>query len=775
MTLSDHVPTPDGERRWGDLQPGDRLFGRDGEATHIIARHDHGMQPIYRVTFDDGTWLRVGADHLWTVRGRAQRRVDSKRRFRKGSGRHEKISTYADSFITISTAELVARGAKRYNGVALARQWELPPHGPAQYPPQDVPIAPYLFGALLGDGCFRHTSVSFTMAHDTTAHWQAAAESAGVRVRVYDAPERRAAMMRLLDHVEIMRDLGVAGWSSADKRVPKCYLENSPTVRLALLQGLMDTDGYCMPGGQAIFTSVSRQLAEDVAWLVRSLGGKAFLSDACPSHYRKDGERIRGQDHYDTTVRLPPGMDLFTLPQKTKRLRPCQPRYLARWIESIEPDGEEEAMCVTVDAPDGLYLARDFIVTHNSAMAAWTITWFCNTRAPFKCAVTAPSAPQLFDVLVPETRKWFERLPKAWNQLWDMTSDHIRLKSDQECFITFRTSRPETPEAMAGLHSTNILLVADEASGVDEAVYEAAGGSMSSPGAITLLIGNPTRSTGFFWRAHTLERDRWHCMAVSCLDSPRVSRDYIDEMARRYGENSNAWRIRVLGQFPQAEDDTLIPAELVDSAMQRDVPLDEKAPLIFGVDVARYGNDASCLVKRQGYCVVEPPRRWRNISTMQLAGAIKDEYEMSFGNKPKLIVVDSIGIGAGVVDRLHEQGLPVLGVNVGEQSSTKERFMRLRDEMWFQCKEWLGTRRVRLPKDDQLRDDLCGPKFTFTSDGRIQVESKERMRARGLPSPDAADALILSLAEHGLGVTSEGNSGLYDATPVIDTIPGMEI
>lgn len=101
--------------------------------------------------------------------------------------------------------------------------------------------------------------------------------------------------------------------------------------------------------------------------------------------------------------------------------------------------------------------------------------------------------------------------------------------------------------------------------------------------------------------------------------------------------------------------------------------------------------------------------------------------------------------------------------------------MRLRDEMWFQCKEWLATRRVRLPKDDQLRDDLCAPRFTFTSDGKIQVESKEKMRSRGLPSPDAADALILSLAERGLGVTSEGNSGLYDPNPVMDAIPGMEI
>jgi hypothetical protein len=409
-----------------------------------------------------------------------------------------------------------------------------------------------------------------------------------------------------------------------------------------------------------------------------------------------------------------------------------------------------------------------------SCLAAWVICWFANTRAPFKCALTAPSAPQLYDVLVPETHKWFSRLPEAWRGLWDITADHIRLNADPECFITARTSRPEQPEAMAGLHSSHILLVADEASGVDEAVFEAAGGSMSSPGAITLLIGNPTRNTGFFWRAHTLERDRWFTTTVSSVDSLRVSRDYVDEMARRYGTESNAYRVRVLGQFPTSDDDTLISAELVDGAMARDVPLDPEAPELWGLDVARFGNDASVLIKRKGYVVTEMPRRWRNIDTMQLAGAVKAEYDMAMNNKPKLIVVDSIGIGAGVVDRLHEQGLPILGVNVGEQPSTKERFVRLRDELGFKLKEWLASRRCRLPKDDQLRDDLCTPRFTFTSDAKLQVESKERMRARGMSSPDSFDALALTLAEQGQMVTSEEHSGLYDPYPVMGIIPGTE-
>jgi hypothetical protein len=407
-------------------------------------------------------------------------------------------------------------------------------------------------------------------------------------------------------------------------------------------------------------------------------------------------------------------------------------------------------------------------------LAAWILTWFSNTRAPFKAAVTAPSAPQLYDVLVPETQKWFGRLPETWRSLWDITSDHIRLKADPECFITFRTSRPEQPEAMAGLHSQHVLLVADEASGVDEAVYEAAGGSMSTPGAITLLIGNPTRSTGYFWRVHTLERDRWHCMAVSSVDSPRVSRDYVDEMARRYGEQSNAYRIRVLGQFPTTDEDTLIGAELVDSAMARDVPLDLTVPELWGLDIARFGADASVLIKRRGYVVTEMPRRWRNIDTMALAGAVKAEYDFADRNKPQLIVIDSVGVGGGVVDRLHEQGLPVLGVNVGETPSNRARFVRLRDELSFKLKEWLATRRCRLPRDDQLRDDLCALRFRFTSDAKLQVESKDQLRARGLPSPDHFDALMLTMAEQGHMVTSEEMSGLFDPNPVRWSIPGLE-
>jgi phage terminase large subunit len=409
-----------------------------------------------------------------------------------------------------------------------------------------------------------------------------------------------------------------------------------------------------------------------------------------------------------------------------------------------------------------------------TALAAWVMCWFSNTRAPFKVAVTAPSAPQLFDALWPELGKWFGQLPETWRSLWDITSDHITLKRDAECFITARTSRPDKPEAMSGVHSDHVLLVADEASGIDEAVYEAAGGSMSSAGAMTLLIGNPTRSSGQFWRTFTLERERWFTMKVSAFDSPRVAPEFVTEIRERYGENSNAFRVRVLGEFPAEDDNTLIPADLVDGAMTRDVPLDLSAACLWGIDVARFGDDASVLIKRRGSVVTEMPRTWRNIDTMTLAGAIKAEYDADIANRPALIVIDVIGIGAGVVDRLHEQNLPILGLNVAEQPSVTGRYVRLRDELWSRAREWLETRAVRLPRHEQLRDDLVAPRYSFVSDGRLQVEPKNSMRARGLPSPDCADALIMTFAEQGLGIASGMTSGLHDSQGMKMDLMGVE-
>jgi phage terminase large subunit len=414
-----------------------------------------------------------------------------------------------------------------------------------------------------------------------------------------------------------------------------------------------------------------------------------------------------------------------------------QPNAFWREVLGMEPDAWQEAANRALAHGHTRLSIRSGHGVGKSTWAGATMCWFANTRAPLKIGVTAPSAPQLFDALWAETRVVFNRLPPAWRDLWSIDADRIKLKSaPDECFITARTARADKPEALQGLHSANLMLVVDEASAVDQAVFEAAGGSMSTPGAITILTGNPTRSTGFFWRTHNLERDRWWTRRVSATDSPRVATDFVDEIRDRYGEASNAYRVRVLGEFPLSEDDTLIPADLVDSAMERDI-FAEAAPEIWGVDVSRFGADSSVLIKRRGNLVAEPPRRWQGIDTMALAGVIKAEFDMlPPPNRPQLIVVDVIGLGAGVVDRLTEQGLPVLGLNVGEVPSMAGRFVRMRDELWVRVREWLESRRARLPYDDKLRADLCAPRVSYMSDGRMLVESKQQLRSRGYASPD---------------------------------------
>jgi hypothetical protein len=229
-----------------------------------------------------------------------------------------------------------------------------------------------------------------------------------------------------------------------------------------------------------------------------------------------------------------------------------------------------------------------------------------------------------------------------------------------------------------------------------------------------------------------------------------------------------------LGEFPVADADTLIAASLVDDAMVRDVALDMTAAELWGCDIARFGTDATVLIKRRGNVVPEMPRSWHNMDTMQIAGAIKAEWDAQI-QKPSLICIDVIGIGAGVVDRLHEQDLPVLGVNVSEMPSITGRYARLRDELWVRAKEWLSTRAVRLPRHEQLRDDLVMPRYSFLSDGRLKVEDKNSMRARGLPSCDYADALNLTFCEQGLGIASGMTSGLHSNMPMRMDVTGMEV
>jgi len=404
-----------------------------------------------------------------------------------------------------------------------------------------------------------------------------------------------------------------------------------------------------------------------------------------------------------------------------------------------------------------------------STAAAALMLWFLLTRYPVKIVVTAPTSGQLFDALFAEVKRRIKDMPEALRDLLDTTSERVVLKaSPTEAFISARTSSKERPEALAGIHAEHVLLVADEASGVPDEVFESAAGSMSTEGACTLLLGNPVRTSGFFYRVFAELSDDWETRTVSCLDNPLVTPDFIRDMEERYGETSNSFRVRVLGEFPTIDDESFIPMGLVEEAFERDIEAYQGAQSVWGLDVSRFGNDASALVKRKGN-VVYDIRVWRGLDLMQLCGAVMAEFNTSrFDERPDQILVDSIGLGSGVVDRLRELNAPARGVNVAESNGMRPEAMRLRDELWMLCREWLEERDCKLPKHDALKYELTTPRYSYSSSGKLKIESKDEMRRRGQRSPDIADALCLTFAA-GAGSPAQSRAWNWQRSIDVDT------
>lgn len=390
-----------------------------------------------------------------------------------------------------------------------------------------------------------------------------------------------------------------------------------------------------------------------------------------------------------------------------------------------------------------------------SAFLSWVIYWFATTHFPFRIPCTAPTAHQLQDVLWGELALWRRKMDQRFQNLFDITSDRLTLRAaPQEGYAVARTARPENPEAFQGFHCENILFIADEASGVDDAIFAPLEGALTTPGARSILTANPTRASGFFYDTHHRNRKHYYCMKASCLDSKLVSKEYEQKMRDQYGINSNVYRVRVMGEFPTEDADVLVPLSIVEPAVGREVVALEYAP-VWGLDVARYGSCLNALAKRQANVLLEPISTWGNCSTMETSGRLLREYKATpYEMRPAEILVDVIGVGAGVYDRCEEMGLPVVAVNVGEEPSRMSdgRFARLRDELWWNVREWFASLDNQIPDDAFLIGELCTVRYGITSTGKIKVEGKAEMIARNVPSPDRADSLMLTMAG-GLQVT----------------------
>jgi len=392
---------------------------------------------------------------------------------------------------------------------------------------------------------------------------------------------------------------------------------------------------------------------------------------------------------------------------------------------------------------------------HKTAFAAISILWFMTCYFPCKVPCTAPTSHQLDDVLWPEISKWLRRMretePVVAEALeWTKTRITLR-EAPEESFAVPRTARPENPEALQGFHSDNILFVVDEAPGVAENVFEVAQGALMGGNAFLLMIGNPTKSSGFFYDSHHKDRASFATVHVDVEQVEGAATEEIARLAKKYGRESNYFRIRVKGDFPLADLDALIPLYLCEEAKARWAKLERAGPSVWGVDPAGLGTDRSVLIKRDNVKVLAPHQFRRGLEPMPVAGWIKLEWDSTkLEDRPIAICVDAIGIGAGVASRLAELGLPVVAVNVAESPADRRQYWRLRDELYWKVRDWLVDRKGALHPDDE---ELVGELTIFkwlppTSDGLIRIERKDEIRKRlkTESSPDVAEALMLTFA-----------------------------
>lgn len=378
-----------------------------------------------------------------------------------------------------------------------------------------------------------------------------------------------------------------------------------------------------------------------------------------------------------------------------------------------------------------------------------------------KIPVIANSQDQLRDGLWPELAKWIGKLPEPLRIEIEWQKEKVVIKSaPEEAFAVRRTATKHRPEALQGIHAETVLAVFEEASGIPEETIEAGAGTLSTPGAIAVAVGNPTRRTGFFHATQTKLRSRWDCMTVSSEAVARA-RGHIQDIIDLYGRESNKYRVRVLGEFPDKDDDTVIPLSLVEAARNRNVAKANVWP-VWGVDPGRFGDDPSTLVEREGnYCPVDMLHEWHSLDGPQLAGRIIAIYNgLPLNRRPKEIAVDVIGVGASCYDHMRLPGSPVReitrGVNVAESTAISETEYRLRDELWFRGRAWFAALDCRFvppvsyPEKTNLLEKMIGelstPTYDYTMLGKRKVISKQEMRKEGIPSPNLADAFLNTLA-----------------------------
>jgi hypothetical protein len=396
-------------------------------------------------------------------------------------------------------------------------------------------------------------------------------------------------------------------------------------------------------------------------------------------------------------------------------------------------------------------------------VAAYVVLWFLESFPNSRVVTTAPTWTQVEELLWREIRAVFEsaRIPLHGKKF------NTRLEvSDNWFAIGLSTDKPER---FQGHHAEHILVVVDEGSGVDDAIYEAAEGYLTTPGARLLMIGNPTQTSGQFYQAFHRERHLWNLVHISAYDSPNftneevpddvraklVTQAWVEDKKIKWGEGTPMYDVRVLGNFPSQADNQVCALGDIEYAQTQveyePSPIDDG---VIGCDVARFGSDETVISERHGkrIRIVET---YNGRDTVETTGKILHHFKSlstRCERKPK-IAVDDDGVGGGVTDMLVAQGYHPVPFRGGASPVDPQEYNNARSELWFAFSDRL--REFDLDSDEQLAADLSTPQYKMDIKGHRVVERKDEIKKRIGRSPDRADSVLLTIAPERGGVIKE--------------------
>ena len=392
-----------------------------------------------------------------------------------------------------------------------------------------------------------------------------------------------------------------------------------------------------------------------------------------------------------------------------------------------------------------------------TATVAIIILWYLFTRHKPYVVATSPSMNQLFTVLWAEVGRWIEGT--ILEGYFEHTKTKVQLKGhEMTAFAIAKTA--STKEGMAGSHADNLLIICDEASGIDDEILETLEATISGKDNKLVYISNPTRTNGAFFDCFHINKKFWKCITVNAEAVERVNRENIQAILEKFGSRDHpVYLVRVRGEFPEGNENSIIPRALAISriGIKTNYRLDDVN--LYGVDIARKGNDfTECYKDTDG-----TPReifRYSHKDTMQTVGAIARECQET-ADKRHIVLIDGVGVGGGVVDRLNEMieedyaskdikgyelkvpNLEIIEINNGSSVVfDPKNYGNVVAEMFFQAKEGLENNMIGMEDDTELIDDLTIREIAFKSDGKIIVEKKDQFKKKTGRSPDKGDGWL---------------------------------